>query len=69
MALSEKKKASNSRWDAANLKRLSVGMLIRDFEAMEKHIAERHEKRNHFINRAIANTIKTDKLEEDNKDE
>ena len=70
MALSEKKKASNAKWDADNLKRLSLAMLTKDFEAMEKHIQElkddalndgRKETRNAFINRAIKETINHDK--------
>lgn len=66
MALSEKKKASNAKWDADNLKRLSLAMLTKDFEAMEKHIQKlkdnatgegKKETRNGFINRAIQETI------------
>lgn len=57
MALSEKKKISNARWDAANLKRLSLAMLVTDYNRMEAYLQKTGITRNRFINNAISEKI------------
>ena len=58
MALSEKKKASNSRWDKDHLKRMSLAMRTDLYERMQQHITETGESANGFINRAIEEALK-----------
>ena len=72
MALSEKKKLSNERWDSKNLKRLSLAMLLNDYNEMEAHLEKvreaqkkeggKEETRNAFINRAIKLAIRADEV-------
>lgn len=59
-AMTEARKRANQKWDAENLKRLSLAMKISDYESMRTHIEERSENQNRFINRAIQETIKND---------
>ncbi|MBQ2013312.1 MAG: hypothetical protein II206_11065 [Bacteroidaceae bacterium] len=54
MALSEKKKASNERWDRENLKRMSLAVPVDLHERMQAHIKQSGESMNGFIKRAIA---------------
>lgn len=61
MPLSEKKKASNAKWDAGNLKRLSLAVRTPLYELMVQHIARTGESMNGFINRAITETIEKEK--------
>ena len=61
MPLSEKKKASNARWDSANLSRMSLAVPIEMREAMDRHIAETGETMNSFIKRAIGEAMANDK--------
>ena len=61
MPITEKKKASNARWDTANLKRLSLAMRTEDFQRMREHLDATRETTNGFINRAIEETIENDK--------
>ena len=60
-AMSEARKRANQKWDAENLKRLSLAMNKADYESMRTHIEERNESQNGFINRAIQETIVNDK--------
>lgn len=53
MALSESKRKSNAKWDAANLKRLSLAVPVDLFQRMSEHAAEKGESMNGFIKRAI----------------
>ena len=55
--LSEKKKASNAKWDAANLKRMSLAMPLDMFNKMQDHIKGTGETANGFIKRAISETM------------
>ena len=57
MPLSEKKKASNAKWDAQNLKRLSLAVPVERYAEMKEHTQETGETINGFINRAIRETI------------
>ena len=60
MPVSEKKKASNAKWDSVNLKRISVALPVELHERMEKHTEKTHETKNGFIKRAIHETITRD---------
>ena len=60
MPLSEKKKASNAKWDSANLKRLSLALPVDDFSQMQEHIKQTGETQNGFIKRAIKETMSND---------
>lgn len=62
--LSEARKRANQKWDAANLKRVSLAMLVSDYNAMEEHLSKRDESRNGFINRAIKTAIALDQKEQ-----
>ena len=60
MPLSEKKKASNAKWDAQNLKRMSLAIPIALYERIAIHIAETGETVNGFRRSAIVDRL--DKL-------
>lgn len=60
MPLSEKKKASNARWDAANLRRMSLAIPLELYERLKAHTEKRRETTNGFIKRAIDETISRD---------
>lgn len=57
MALSERKKASNAKWDSENLKRMSLAVPVAMHEKMQAHIAQTGETMNGFIKRSIAETL------------
>ncbi len=57
MPLSEKKKASNARWDAENLKRLSLAVPCTLYDRMRKHTQMTKETMNGFIKRAIEQAL------------
>ena len=59
--VTEKKKASNARWDAKNLKRTSLAVPCDRYERMKDHTKTTGETVNGFINRAIDETIERDK--------
>lgn len=60
MPITEKKKASNAKWDSENLKRISVAMPVDLHERMIEHIEETGETKNGFVKRAISETIMAD---------
>ena len=60
MPITEKKRASNAKWDSKNLKRLSLALPIDDYEHMKEHINSTGETQNGFIKRAIKETIIND---------
>ena len=53
MPLSEKKKASNAKWDAENLKRLSLAVPCSLYDRMKGYTQKTGETMNGFIKRAI----------------
>ena len=53
MALSEKKRASNAKWDSEHLKRMSLAVPLEMYERMQTHIAQTGESMNGFIKRSI----------------
>lgn len=57
MALTEKKRASNAKWDMKNLKRMSLAVPVEQFERMQSRIAQTGETMNGFIKRAITETL------------
>ena len=59
MALSAKKKASNTKWDSANLKRMSLAVPVELHEQMQAYIQQSGESMNGFIKRAIAQAMHT----------
>ena len=61
MPLSEKKKASNAKWDSMNLKRISLALPVSLYQKMKDHIGSTRETMNGFIKRAIQETIETEK--------
>lgn len=61
-AYTEKRKASNAKWDAANLKRLSLAVKIEIYDRMKSRIDETGESMNGFITAAIL-----EKLDKDSK--
>ena len=56
----ESKKASNRKWDAANLDRLSIALPKGQGDAIKSHAATRGESVNGFIGRAISETMDRD---------
>lgn len=60
MPLSEKKKASNAKWDRENLKRMSIALPVGDYAGLKEHIERTGESANGFIRRAIKETIAED---------
>ena len=58
--LTEKKKASNAKWDAAHLKRMSLAVPLDLFRQMQEHVAITGETVNGFIKRSIVETIERD---------
>lgn len=61
MPLSEKKKASNAKWDAENLKRLSLAVPVSLHDRMKEHTEKTGETMNGFIKRAIVETLEKEK--------
>lgn len=57
MALSEKKKASNAKWDSENLKRMSLAVPVEMHERMQARIEQTGETMNGFIKRSITETL------------
>ena len=57
MALSEKKKASNAKWDSENLKRMSLAVPVEMYERMQARIEQTGETMNGFIKRSIVETL------------
>lgn len=58
MPLTEKKKASNAKWDSVNLKRMSLAIPVELYDRMTDHI--KGESVNGFIKRAIEEKISRD---------
>lgn len=56
----ENKKASNRKWDAANLDRMSIALPKGSRDAIKAHAAARGESVNGFIGRAITETMERD---------
>lgn len=57
----EKKRASNERWDKANLDRISIVVPKGDRDKIKSHVERMGEKSvNMFINRAIKETMERD---------
>lgn len=65
--MTEKKKASNAKWDAANLKRMSLAVPVDLHDRMQEHVKETGETVNGFIKRAIDETISRDKSDDRQK--
>ena len=57
MPLSEKKKLSNKKWDAENLKRLSLAVPNTLYIRMLKHTEKTQETMNGFIKRCLTETL------------
>lgn len=49
----EKRKASNKKWDDANLKRMSLAVPAEMFQRMQAYVAQSGETVNGFIKRGI----------------
>lgn len=60
MPLTENKKASNAKWDAANLKRMSLAVPVELHERLTDHVGVTGESVNGFLKRAIDETITRD---------
>lgn len=57
----EARKASNQKWDKANLDRMSIALPAGMRETVKAHAAQRGESANAFIARAIKETMERDK--------
>lgn len=55
--LSDKKKASNAKWDAAHLKRMSLAIPLDLYEKLQDYVSVTKETVNGFIKRAISETV------------
>lgn len=64
MPLSEKKKASNARWDAENLKRMSLAVPCTLYDRMLAHTQNTGETMNGFIKRAIDEALKREEADD-----
>ncbi len=60
MPLSEPRKAANARWDAKNLKRMSLAVPCQLHDRMQEHVKKTGETMNGFIKRAILETLEND---------
>ena len=60
MPLSEARKAANAKWDAANLKRMSLAVPVERYEKMTQRIKETGETMNGYLNRLIESDINSD---------
>lgn len=56
----EKKRASNQKWDAENLDRISIALPKGRKEIIKDHALQRGESMNAFIIRSIDNQIERD---------
>ena len=61
MPVSDKKRASNAKWDADNLSRMSLAIPRQLHDRMKAHVQETGETTNGFIRRSIEETIERDK--------
>lgn len=59
----EKKRASNQKWDEANLDRISIALPKGRKEIIKDHALQRGESMNAFIIRAVDNQIERDNKE------
>ncbi|MBR3237367.1 MAG: hypothetical protein IKF99_02915 [Oscillospiraceae bacterium] len=57
MPLSEAKKRNNIKWDAKNLKRMSLAVPVRLYERMQAHIEKNGGSMNKFIKEAIEKAL------------
>lgn len=57
----EKRKAANEKWDAANLDRISIALPKGRKEIIKDHALQRGESMNAFIIRAVDNQMERDK--------
>lgn len=57
MALTEKKKASNTKWDMKNLKRMSLAVPLELYERMQSRVKQTGETMNGFIKRAVSELL------------
>lgn len=57
MALTEKKKASNAKWDMKNLKRMSLAVPLELYERMQSRVKQTGETMNGFIKRAVSELL------------
>lgn len=57
----EKRKASNEKWDAANLDRISVALPKGKKDEIKAHAESQGESMNQFIGRAINQQMERDK--------
>ena len=57
--MSEARKRANLKWDATNLKRLSLAMPIAVYERMEAFTTEHKESKNGFIVAAVRDRLET----------
>ena len=62
-AYTEKRKASNKKWDEANLKRMSLAVSCDRYERMKEYTMKTGESINGFVNRAIDETIKRETMQ------
>lgn len=53
----EKKRASNEKWNAANLDRISIALTKGDKDIIKAHAKSQGESMNQFIGRAIKQQI------------
>lgn len=60
MPISEKKRASNAKWDAANLKRTSLAIPNELYDRLKDHTEAKNETINHFIRRAIETLLESE---------
>lgn len=60
MPLSEKKKASNAKWDAKNLVRMSLALPVDLHARMKEYLSQTGETANGFIKRAIEFTLEVE---------
>ncbi len=67
MPLTDKKKASNAKWDAANLKRTSLAIPVDLYDRMQEHVKVTGETVNGFIKRSIDETISRDESDDRQK--
>lgn len=57
MPLSDKKKASNAKWDSKNLKRISLAMKVENYDRMKTLLSETGQSVNGYINELIENDL------------
>ena len=60
LPVSEKRRAANDKWDAKNIKHVSLAIRKELYERMKAHVQKTEQKTNRFITEAIKEKLEKD---------